>query len=97
MIITTNMVQMALCWAVVAFTVATVVLAVQKAQIQSELKDVRHKLDYLESAVEGEAKPSSLRSIHNRDVSYGPKSNSIILSKSNMMIRGKLLSPHLID
>lgn len=56
------MLVIALCWSTVAFTVATVVLAVQIARIQADLNDVLEKLDYLESALEGEIRPRYIES-----------------------------------
>lgn len=62
MIITATMVQVALSWAIIAFAVATVVLAVDKAKLNADLKEAKDKLDYLESQLEGEVKPRSKRS-----------------------------------
>ncbi|XP_039494016.1 glutamyl aminopeptidase [Drosophila santomea] len=40
--------QVVLCWAVVAFATATVVVAVQKAQLERDLRDVQDKIDVFE-------------------------------------------------
>lgn len=40
--------QVVLSWAVVAFATATVVVAVQKAQLERDLRDVQDKIDVFE-------------------------------------------------
>ncbi|XP_032306948.1 glutamyl aminopeptidase [Drosophila ananassae] len=49
MIITAKLVAIGLSLALTAFTVSTIVLAVQKANLKSDLKDAQEKLDLLES------------------------------------------------
>lgn len=63
-----------LLWAVTAFSVSTVVLGFQHARLNANIKDARDKLDYMESLLEGEAKPRSARSLADDDNEVGGKS-----------------------
>lgn len=48
MFLTGYWLQVLLSWAVVAFATATVVVAVQKAQLEKDLRDVQSKIDIFE-------------------------------------------------
>lgn len=63
MIQSNKLVRIIFGWAIVAFTVSTVVLALQHVQLNAEIKDAREKLDFMESQLEGELKPRSRRSV----------------------------------
>ncbi|KAH8336361.1 hypothetical protein KR059_004239 [Drosophila kikkawai] len=62
MIITAKLVAIGLSLALTAFTVSTIVLAVQKASLKSDLRDAQEKLDLLEAGFTSTAAPGTTSS-----------------------------------
>ncbi|XP_016947727.2 glutamyl aminopeptidase [Drosophila biarmipes] len=58
MIVTAKLVAIGLSLALTAFTVSTIVLAVQKSNLQSDLRDAQEKLDLLEAGFTSTAAPT---------------------------------------
>ncbi|XP_059219771.1 glutamyl aminopeptidase [Stomoxys calcitrans] len=65
-----KIIRLIMCWAVLAFTVSTVVLAFQHTRLNADISDAKEKLDYMESLLEGEIKPRSRRSLADEEINY---------------------------
>ena len=77
MIITAKLIAIFLGLALTAFTVSTIVLAVQKSNLQDDLQEARHKLDYYEELLKNsttEAPPTTEATTTTVGPSPGPVS-----------------------